>query len=108
MTFEEFGELVEGLEVDDLSALEGEVQVQGPWDCRYVFDLKIEVSGRPVGVHGEFVIDDDDQTVEKVELLKFYDLAGLDEDAEITDGSKLIGNECAEACDQLAEMLDLD
>ena len=105
MTHEEMECVFEGLAVDDLAALEGEVDVQGPWDCRYVFDLKVEVDGKSVGVHGELVLDDDDQTVAEVVCLDAYDLSGLGEDADVEDGVELAEEECESVYDRLAELL---
>ena len=103
MTLEEFKENVVGLEIDDL---EGEVNVSGPWNPRFFMDLKMEVEGRKVGAHIEFVLEEDESAededevddwddnhchgvVQSLECLEVYDLEGLEEDAEVSAGEMI-------------------
>lgn len=99
MTAEEFSEVVVGLEIDDL---DGEVNISGPWNPRYLLDLKMEVEGRKVGAHIEFVLEENDNedgevedwdecqgVVQSLECLEVYDLEGLEEDAEVSDGEDI-------------------
>lgn len=99
MTKEEFEEIVVGLELD-IGELEGEVDVGGPWNPRYLLDLRLEVDGRKIGAHVEFVLEEHDEDemdefgdgieiVQSLESLTVYDLAGLEDDAEIDEGEEL-------------------
>lgn len=99
MTKEEFEEIVVGLELD-IGELEGEVDVGGPWNPRYLLDLRLEVDGRKIGAHVEFVLEEHNEDemdefvdgieiVQSLESLTVYDLAGLEDDAEIDEGEEL-------------------
>ena len=99
MTIEEFKDAVIGLELD-IGELEGEVDVEGPWNPRYLLDLRLEVDGRKIGAHVEFVLEEYDEDemdefgdgieiVQSLESLTVYDLAGLEDDAEIDEGEEL-------------------
>ena len=99
MTKEEFEEIVVGLELD-IGELGGEVDVEGPWNPRYLLDLRLEVDGRKIGAHVEFVLEEHDEDemdefgdgieiVQSLESLTVYDLAGLEDDAEIDEGEEL-------------------
>ena len=99
MTKEEFKEIVVGLELD-IGELGGEVDVGGPWNPRYLLDLRLEVDGRKIGAHVEFVLEEQDEDemdefvdgieiVQSLESLTVYDLAGLEDDAEIDEGEEL-------------------
>lgn len=120
MTAEEFSEVVVGLEIDDL---DGEVNISGPWNPRYFLDLKMEVKGRKVGAHIEFVLEEDEReddeigewdecqnVVQSLECLEVYDLEGLEEDAEVSDGEGIPqeGEFFEAILDEIADQLGCD
>ena len=71
----------------------------------YNFDVVVDGSAGKVGVSGTFAVQDG--YVDRIERLVAYDLNGLPEDADVTDGVKLPDDspEMSVVYDRLAELL---
>ena len=132
MTREEFERMVRSLEGDALEVLDGEIDGFDPnspfnpgleemgldedateediedslmSNYYYNFDVKVDGSTGKVGVSGTFAVQDD--YVDRIERLVAYDLKGLPENADVTDGVKLPDDspEMSVVYDRLAELL---
>lgn len=105
----EFEELVSGLGEIELSELDGNIDM-GPWGgCTYVFRIKVQGSHGPLGVVGEFNMDDDG-LVSEVADFHIYDLSELPEDAEVDEGEELPeeSSEYGRVYAQIAAILGFD
>ena len=116
MTLEEFKEEIIGMSIDDLNELGGEVDVQGPWACRYIFNVKVEGSNGPIGVHGELVLDEEEgedgfdpsSEIADVELIQAYDISELGEDDDDFENGEEIDEDDPEyevVYDRLMELI---
>ena len=132
MTREEFERMVCSLDGDALDVLEGEIDGfdrGSPFNpgleemgldedateediedslmsnYYYNFDVVVDGSAGKIGVSGTFAVQDD--YVDRIERLNAYDLKGLPEDADVTDGVKLPDDspEMSVVYDRLAELL---
>lgn len=101
----DFDNMIEGLPTGELAALDGDIDI-GPDGASYVFEIKINGRKGPVGVRGEFGLADSDGTVEGVVELVAYDLTGLEDDADITEGEKIVSpKEYEYIYDRIGELL---
>ena len=114
MTKEEFERMVRSLDGDALEVLDGEIDGFDPdspfnpgleemgldedateediedslmSNYYYNFDVEVDGSAGKVGVSGTFAVQDG--YVDRIERLVAYDLNGLPENADVTDGVKL-------------------
>lgn len=109
MTREEFEKMLRTLEGDALEVLDGEVDGLDPSspfnpgfdedateedieslfedNYYYNFEVVVEGSSGKVGVRGTFAVQDG--YVDRIECLNVYDLKGLPDDADVTDGVKI-------------------
>jgi hypothetical protein len=127
MTREEFEKMLRALEGDALEVLDGEVDGLDPSspfnpgfdedvteedieslfedNYYYNFEVVVEGSSGKVGVRGTFVVQDG--YVDRIECLNVYDLKGLPDDADVTDGVKIADDrpEILVVYTRLAELL---
>ena len=127
MTREEFEKILRTLEGDALEVLNGEVDGLDPSspfnpgfdedateedieslfedNYYYNFEVVVEGSSGKVGVRGTFAVQDGN--VDRIERLIAYDLKGLPEDVDVTDGVKIADDspEMLVVYDRLAELL---
>ena len=132
MTKEEFERMVRSLDGDALEVLDGEIDGFDPdspvnpgleemgldedateeniedslmSNYYYNFDVEVDGSAGKVGVSGTFAVQDG--YVDRIERLVAYDLNGLPEDADVTNGVKLPDDspEMSVVYDRLAELL---
>lgn len=127
MTREEFEKMLRTLEGDALEVLDGEVDGLDPSspfnpgfdedateedieslfedNYYYNFGVVVEGSSGKVGVRGTFAVQDG--YVDRIECLNIYDLKGLPDDADVTDGVKIADDspEMLVVYDRLAELL---
>ncbi len=132
MTREEFEEEVRSLDADALAALDGEIDgfdLDSPFNPspeemgldedatedeidesltnNYLYNFEIELDGSSgkVGVSGSFAVADG--YVDRIERLAAYDLKGLPEDADVTDGTAIPEDspEMSVVYDRLSELL---
>jgi hypothetical protein len=127
MTREEFEKMLRTLEGDALEVLDGEVDGLDPSspfnpgfdedateedieslfedNYYYNFEVVVEGSSGKVGVSGTFAVQDG--YVDRIECLNVYDLKGLPDDADVTDGVKIADDspEMLVVYDRLAELL---
>ena len=132
MTREEFEKMVRSLDGEALEVLDGEIDGFDPdspfnpgleemgldedateeniedslmSNYYYNFDVEVDGSAGKVGVSGTFAVQDG--YVDRIERLVAYDLNGLPEDADVTNGVKLPDDspEMAVVYDRLAELL---
>jgi hypothetical protein len=127
MTREEFEKMLRSLEGDALEVLDGEVDGLDPSspfnpgfdedateedieslfedNYYYNFEVVVEGSSGKVGVRGTFAVQDG--YVDRIECLNIYDLKGLPDDADVTDGVKIADDspEMLVVYTRLAELL---
>ena len=132
MTKEEFERMVRSLDGDALEVLDGEIdgfdpnspfnpspegmgldedateeEIEEALMSNYFYNFELEVDGSAgkIGVSGTFAVQDG--YVDRIERLAAYDLKGLPEDADVTDGIKLPddSSEMSVVYDRLAELL---
>jgi hypothetical protein len=127
MTREEFEKMLRALEGDALEVLDGEVDGLDPSspfnpgfdedateedieslfedNYYYNFEVVVEGSSGKVGVRGTFAVQDG--YVDRIECLNIYDLKGLPDDADVTDGVKIADDrpEILVVYTRLAELL---
>jgi hypothetical protein len=127
MTREEFEKMLRALEGDALEVLDGEVDGLDPSspfnpgfdedateedieslfedNYYYNFEVVVEGSSGKVGVRGTFAVQDG--YVDRIECLNIYDLKGLPDDADVTDGVKIADDspEMLVVYTRLAELL---
>ena len=132
MTKEEFERMVRSLDGDALEVLDGEIdgfdpdspfnpgleemgldedateeEIEDSLMSNYYhnFDVVVDGSAGKVGVSGTFAVQDG--YVDRIERLVAYDLNGLPENADVTDGVKLPDDspEMSVVYDRLAELL---
>ena len=127
MTREEFEKMLRTLEGDALEVLDGEVDGLDPSspfnpgfdedateedieslfedNYYYNFEVVLEGSSGKVGVRGTFAVQDG--YVDRIECLNVYDLKGLPDDADVTDGVKIADDspEMLVVYTRLAELL---
>ena len=127
MTREEFEKRVRSLDGDALEVLNGEVDGLDPSspfnpgfdedateedieslledNYYYNFEVVVEGSSGKVGVRGTFAVQDG--YVDRIECLNVYDLKGLPDDADVTDGVKIADDspEMLVVYTRLAELL---
>jgi hypothetical protein len=127
MTREEFEKMLRTLEGDALEVLDGEVDgldPSSPFNPRfdedateedieslfednyyYNFEVVVEGSSGKVGVRGTFAVQVG--YVDRIECLNIYDLKGLPDDADVTDGVMIADDspEMLVVYDRLAELL---
>lgn len=127
MTREEFEKMLRALEGDALEVLNGEVDgldpsspfnpgfdedateedIESLFEDNYYYNFKVVVEGSSgkVGVRGTFAVQDG--YVDRIECLNIYDLKGLPDDADVTDGVKIADDslEMLVVYDRLAELL---
>ena len=127
MTREEFEKMLRTLECDALEVLDGEVDGLDPSspfnpgfdedateedieslfedNYYYNFEVVLEGSSGKVGVRGTFAVQDG--YVDRIECLNVYDLKGLPDDADVTDGVKIADDspEMLVVYTRLAELL---
>jgi hypothetical protein len=109
MTREEFEKILRTLEGDALEVLDGEVdgldpsspfnpgfdedvteeEIEALFEDNYYYNFEVVVEGSSgkVGVRGTFAVQDG--YVDRIECLNIYDLKGLPDDADVTDGVKI-------------------
>ena len=89
----------------DEDASEEEIEESLMSNYFYNFDVEVDGSAGKVGVSGTFAVQDG--YVDRIECLTAYDLKGLPEDADVTDGVKLSDDspEMSVVYDRLAELL---
>ena len=133
MTREEFEKMVRSLDGDALEVLDGEIDGFDPdspfnpspmemgldedaseeeieeslmSNYYYNFDVVVDGSAGKVGVSGTFAVQDG--YVDRIESLVAYDLKGLPEDAEVSDGAEIPNDspEMSVVYDRLAELLN--
>ena len=133
MTKEEFERMVRSLDGDALEVLDGEIDGFDPdspfnpgleemgldedateediedslmSNYNYNFDVEVDGSAGKVGVSGTFAVQDG--YVDRIERLVAYDLNGLPEDADVTNGVKLPDDspEMSVVYDRLAKLLN--
>ena len=92
----------------DEDASEEEVEELLMSNYYYNFDVVVDGSAGKIGVSGTFAVQDD--YVDRIERLDAYDLKGLPEDTDVTDGVKIPADspELAVVYDRLAELLQGD
>lgn len=90
----------------DEDASEEEIEESLMSSYFYNFDVEVDGSASKVGVSGTFAVEDG--YVDRIERLVAYDMKGLPEDADVTDGVKLSEDspEMSVVYDQLAELLN--
>jgi hypothetical protein len=127
MTREEFEKILRTLEGDALEVLDGEVDgldssspfnpgfdedateedIESLFEDNYYYNFEVVVEGSSgkVGVRGTFAVQDG--YVDRVECLNIYDLKGLPDDADVTDGVKIADDspEMLVVYTRLAELL---
>lgn len=127
MTREEFEKILRTLEGDALEVLNGEVdgldpsspfnpgfdedvteeEVEALFEDNYYYNFEVVVEGSSgkVGVSGTFAVQDG--YVDRIECLNIYDLKGLPDDADVTDGVKIADDspEMLVVYTRLAELL---
>lgn len=89
----------------DEDASEEEIEESLMSSYFYNFDVEVDGSASKVGVSGTFAVEDG--YVDRIERLVAYDMKGLPEDADVTDGVKLSEDspEMSVVYDRLAEIL---
>jgi hypothetical protein len=127
MTREEFEKMLRALEGDALEVLDGEVDgldssspfnpgfdedateedIESLFEDNYYYNFEVVVEGSSgkVGVRGTFAVQDG--YVDRIECLNIYDLKGLPDDADVTDGVKIADDspEMLVVYTRLAELL---
>lgn len=127
MTREEFEKMLRTLEGDALEVLNGEVDgldssspfnpgfdedateedIESLFEDNYYYNFEVVVEGSSgnIGVSGTFIVQD--SYVDRIECLNVYDLKGLPDDADVTDGVKIADDspEMLVVYTRLAELL---
>lgn len=127
MTREEFEKMLRTLEGDALEVLDGEVDgldssspfnpgfdedateedIEALFEDNYYYNFEVVVEGSSgkVSVRGTFAVQDG--YVDRIERLVAYDLKGLPEDVDVTDGVKIADDspEMLVVYTRLAELL---
>ena len=127
MTREEFEKMLRTLEGDAIEVLDGEVDgldssspfnpgfdedateedIEALFEDNYYYNFEVVVEGSSgkVGVSGTFIVQD--SYVDRIECLTAYDLTGLPDDADVTDGVEIADDspEMLVVYDRLAELL---